>query len=1019
MSNTSAVVLAMLMASAVGEGASDARRVAVLRNPYYRGDEAARLGPFTAKLRGWDCEPEIIEPRVVLDEARTARYAYIVAYAVPTFAAAQYRSLDAYARKGGIFVMAGHACTLLDKAPRDDIGYWDSIGALCRPVIMRMPLRWDFVQVVRGGKRREVASVKFRPAGPLTEGIPVNRDIPLKGLAVPWLKVVWDAEIVAEAKFAKRGHASLLVFTRVGRGASVSVACLLTAQQHIQKLYANIFSAQASQWLTRVEEKPKAVAPVGDTTKLHPKFITKDDLATHAAEMKVPQLKTEWDREYRAGVAILAAQGDITPTEHKGRFFYSWQYVAHHDPDGKRWSKQARQAVFRNFVRAALLGRLYQITGEKRFGLAGKRFLLRTLREFPRLAPLYYFHSGANTDLGTGESARSAGIAYDCVFDLMSDDERRFARQAMMEKLVIPTYVDYVLNDAGEETSNWIGVVCGGVCTLCLAIKEEAAAEYPDFSRYYDGLKAKLRRFFDASIGIDGGCYEGVGYQNYGLGKPTDFVELQKKVTGDDWCKKLRLNETWYFALYTLFPDGRGHVGFGDAAVNGQYSPSLIRRLAKVYNNGYLQWLYDRENDRNPFFPRDYRQTGVKPISPDDAGLPTSRLFRSIGWAIFRTGWSDDDVMLAFKSEPFMGFSHSHADENSFTLWAYGERLAIDGLSLKHYDDPRLAEYKMGPAHNTILVNGEGQKRPRYDVAPGKIVSYLGTDFYDQVAGDAAATYGDVLHTFVRDIVFVKPKYFVIFDDLRAAKGPAKFEWPLHAVGGKETFDVAGNVVTIRRPKAKLAVKVVEPRDFRYEIAEFGETPDWQDGKWREAKRSCIKIRPARPSVTARFLTVLYPLRPNESIPQIEGLPGAEAGLYGVKVAAGQGSDTLLFAPSGKGIAVEGLRTDGTKCMVRRGDKGELLRFAVHDATFLDVNGQRAVSSDKKATAAALIEPSRMTAVLTMEPDARVSLRVRSSPRSVALDGAAIESGRFEYRPSTRQLAIPVPKGTHTLVAEW
>ena len=229
--------------------------------------------------------------------------------------------------------------------------------------------------------------------------------------------------------------------------------------------------------------------------------------------------------------------------------------------------------------------------------------------------------------------------------------------------------------------------------------------------------------------------------------------------------------------------------------------------------------------------------------------------------------------------------------------------------------------------------------------------------------------------------------------------------WPmvLAALVGTATAGEARRVAVLKDPHS-------------HEVAEFGETQNWQGGAWRPAKRSCIKIRPAKPSATARFLTVLYPLRPNESLPDIKGVAGSQADLCGVKVLTGQETDIVAFAPGGKGIAVEGLRTDGTKCMARRDKEGSLRRFAVHDATSLEVGGVRVFSSDRKAAAAALMEPTRTTVVLSLGSDARVALRVQARPRSVALDGAELE--RLEYLPPACELSLSVPKGTHTLLVE-
>jgi hypothetical protein len=69
------------------------------------------------------------------------------------------------------------------------------------------------------------------------------------------------------------------------------------------------------------------------------------------------------------------------------------------------------------------------------------------------------------------------------------------------------------------------------------------------------------------------------------------------------------------------------------------------------------------------------------PTSPD-ASLPPSALMSDLGWVAMRSAWAEaarqSETLLLFKSSPFGSYSHSHADQNSFVLEAFGSPLLID-----------------------------------------------------------------------------------------------------------------------------------------------------------------------------------------------------------------------------------------------------------------------------------------------------------------------------------------------------
>lgn len=80
------------------------------------------------------------------------------------------------------------------------------------------------------------------------------------------------------------------------------------------------------------------------------------------------------------------------------------------------------------------------------------------------------------------------------------------------------------------------------------------------------------------------------------------------------------------------------------------------------------------------------------------------------GFVIMRTGWEADDMWTLFDVGP-EGTAHIHEDKLNFLLYAYGEMM-LDDIGFYSYDTSDMRYFSISSlAHNTGLVDGEGQNR--------------------------------------------------------------------------------------------------------------------------------------------------------------------------------------------------------------------------------------------------------------------------------------------------------------------
>ncbi len=300
-----------------------------------------------------------------------------------------------------------------------------------------------------------------------------------------------------------------------------------------------------------------------------------------------------------------------------------------------------------------------------------------------------------------------------------------------------------------------------------------------------------------------------------------------------------------------------------------------------------------------------------------------------------RSGWKPTDTFVSFSCGDYGGW-HNHHDWNTFTIFRGGE-LAVDTPGC-YYIGPHRSNYQMRTiAHNGILVRNPKEKfwigrygkpvpndgghrfvslsysppndrtggphaaltidrriRFRDEFNMGKLVAFEPDESFDYVAGDATRAYtypwsgiGDNpsrrVEEAVRQIVFLKPDWIIIFDRVEATRAEYLKTWLLHTINAPRWF-------APRAGKAKPGITKLPPQGpFEFE-QEDGRMTVWPllpqartvrvvggpgyecwindvDGVARNAPPKertpgsanwRLEISPARPSVRDCFLTIIH-----------------------------------------------------------------------------------------------------------------------------------------------------------------
>lgn len=315
----------------------------------------------------------------------------------------------------------------------------------------------------------------------------------------------------------------------------------------------------------------------------------------------------------------------------------------------------------------------------------------------------------------------------------------------------------------------------------------------------------------------------------------------------------------------------------------------------------------------------------------------TARLFEIAGWAMAASGPPSDPETyrqgagMIVQCRPSGGHSHSFHSDSSFQLHAFGQMLNHGGGSSANMD----AYPFHTMSHNTLLIDGLGQAQPSRGMrhpAYGRIVGFATAPDYTYVVMDPTNCYPsepgefrrwsfpiDKVYTeralphlrqFVRHLLFVKGRYFVIYDEVRCTQ-PATFTWLYH-IRPEEPFrfdpasftvDYAVGDVRVRLRHLHRAGELVLD-DRQGEDAYVNPFTGEDYRALRKDKILCghsLWVSNARPAESWSFLAVVYPARPGEEIPAIEGLD---------PVTVRVGEEIITFAPQGPAAATAAFVVD-------------------------------------------------------------------------------------------------------------
>jgi hypothetical protein len=646
--------------------------------------------------------------------------------------------------------------------------------------------------------------------------------------------------------------------------------------------------------------------------KTHPRLFVRPEDLPRLKELARGKLRDRFQELQKSCEKILKK-----PPSTKEPPKYDSSMKRGSDAWSERWWGNRRR-VIETLNASATLAFTHLLGGKKEYAELAKRILLEAAKWDPKGATGYRYNDEAGMPY-----AYYFSRAYTFLHPLLSEKERDACRRVMkiraeeMYRHLCPRHFWRPYSSHSNRAWHFLGEV--GIAFLG---EIEGAQDWVWFA---------ANVFFNCYpvwCDDDGGWHEGSLYWRSYQARFTWWADVMRAAMGINAYDKPYYSKIGYYAMY-LMPPGKVGGGFGDlcAGVRSSSARELLSTCTAQANNGHGAWYVDRVGGMKlgggyVGFVRG-ALPGVKPVPPRD--LPTSRLFAGTGQAMLNTTLEDarKGVQVVFKSSPFGTQSHGYEANNSFLLWACGERLLIRSGRRDHYGSDHHKNWMWSTrSTNCVTLNGrEGQGR-RTASARGRIVAFKTTPAIDVVAGEAGGAYIDEdkkgpkrpLERFTRTIVFVKPGLVVVYDRLVATE-PATFDYWLHAIDKMDAPDQ--HRIRVARGGAVCDIDLLAPAGLKLR----------QTNQYDPNPRPRVKLREwhltaSTPSKhkTLEFVAVYRPRRKDAAATARAELKKLDGG-YALRTRLERGEAVMLL-PSRDGARLSSHGLSGTDEIVveRRGD---------------------------------------------------------------------------------------------------
>jgi hypothetical protein len=412
----------------------------------------------------------------------------------------------------------------------------------------------------------------------------------------------------------------------------------------------------------------------------------------------------------------------------------------------------------------------------------------------------------------------------------------------------VPDHADYNRHFHSERHNNWVTMEMRGLAS--------AAVYWPEFkdaNAWFDDSMGAMVPELTAQVYLDGAQKElTTSYHRVTMHSFMEYAklaELAGRPVPPEFkaCIERMIN----YLAYVMTPAGKAPMN--NDSDDEPLAPEILEH-ADAFN--HPDWTYIATH-------------GEKGVAPSG---PPSSVFPWAGQFVMRNGW-DANAQWAFFDLGPLGIGHWHRDKLHLSVAAFGRDLLVDAGRYTYQSGPWRAYFTGTASHNTLLVDGHGQKIGAYAVDAPMSGNYVLLPAYDFARGVFSDSYEKVKDTVThtRAVLYVRGAYWVVVDRIAATQPHAITAlWHFHpecavAADGR-------TVASTDEGKANLRIVPDPGMAWKLEIIRGRETPEpqgWYSRGYNLKEPSPCASYAARVSGPATFAWLLLPAKgsaPNASI---------------------------------------------------------------------------------------------------------------------------------------------------------
>jgi hypothetical protein len=638
----------------------------------------------------------------------------------------------------------------------------------------------------------------------------------------------------------------------------------------------------------------------------------------------------------------------------------------------------------------------YALLGDQEAGRYAKELIVR-LCGFPAWLHPWFESRGQHIYYPVGELGMDVALAYDLIYDLLSENERQVVREGLWRNVVLGCHRSYVEDNlVTSNTSNWVAHITGGSLMSQAAIYGDGESPQA-VEPFLSGAIFKLHELIRKSLGRDGGYGESYGYCRFTMDSLSKALPALANVFKTDLSGPL--DQTYQDLVWATLLDQKHFFYFGDSGGNLGPMTNWAFLLAKRLDP-LLGWLYHYFKQDETLMDVIY-ETDSAPRGDPFMANPV-RVFWDLGTTVFRSGWQKDDFLFVLRTGAF--YNHQHLDQGTFWLADRGSIFIEERHGSTYYDDPIYQSHYTQPvAHSTILINRNAQSQRVGDplhFIPGFddhafIHHFLDGEKASFVSGDIGRLYWGKIKGLSRNVLYLKPRTLLLLDAVAPEARDVDVTLLFQTAELKD-IQAGGKSSLIHKGDAALQLVHLWPENL---LVQAEETPIYintlktEKPLAREGMLTVTARTAGKPLLIANLLTTTPGEASRLETASGDGCVSGRAG----------GQEFAFTVAPGQSYRHRNWQTDALA--LTWSDAGIFAALC----TSLDRDNRPLIRSSESVTCEILEKRIRYY----LAKPAEVAVGLESKPRDVLLGGQKI--GKFDWNSDTRLVRLDLPAGTGVL----